>query len=248
MSEETTTSDAAESAPTTEAPAVETTEAPTPEAVAAPEADAAAPADAPEGATAEAEPEAASAEAAPAEAAPVVEPEPEPEPVVHPPTDRPFLVVTALVDAGSRAATATVSHGDAMERALAASTDVDLAGLDLVELSVSPAPFGALRKALNLDEDTVALYDVFPLASHLSPEVRKVAGQFLAAEAVWTLEDQGLLGGVPLNARLSLPKGWERDPKSVHGRLVNAGALNLSAKGIDAFKAVKGAWDSSTPS
>lgn len=156
--------------------------------------------------------------------------------------------MTALVDAGTRAAAATLSHGDAMERALSASADVDLAGLDLVELSVSPAPFGALRKALNLAEDTVALYDVFPLASHLSPEVRKVAGQFLAAEAVWTLEDQGLLGGVPLNARLSLPKGWERDPKSVHGRLVSAGALNLSAKGIDAFKAVKGAWDSSTPS
>ncbi|MFT5354168.1 MAG: hypothetical protein ACI9KE_001369 [Polyangiales bacterium] len=234
MSEETTTSDATESAPTPDAPAVETAVATTTEAAPA------------EAAPAEAAPaEAAPAEAAPAEAAPV---EPEPEPVVHPPTDRPFLVVTALVDAGSRAAPATVSHGDAMERALGASAGVDLAGLDLVELSISPAPFGALRKALNLAEDTVALYDVFPLASHLSPEVRKVAGQFLAAEAVWTLEDQGLLGGVPLNARLSLPKGWERDPKSVHGRLVNAQALNLSAKGIDAFKAVKGAWDSTAAS
>ncbi|MEM9862708.1 MAG: hypothetical protein AAF938_13880 [Myxococcota bacterium] len=166
-------------------------------------------------------------------------------PIKHPPTDRPFLVVTALVDSGVKAATATMSHGDAMERALAAAKDVDLDGVDLVELSISPAPFGALRKALSLSDDTVALYDIFPLASHLSPEVKRVAGQFLAAEAVWTLEEQGLLGGVPLNARLDLPGGWERDPKAVHARLVNADALNLSTTGIEAFKAVKTAWDAS---
>ncbi len=171
--------------------------------------------------------------------------EAEAPPVQHPPTDRPFLLVTALVDSGARAATATLSHGDAMERAVKAAEEAGLAGLDLVELPISPAPFGALRKALSLADDTVALYDLFPLASHLSPEVRKVAGQFLAAEAVWTLEDQGLLGGVPLNARLDLPKGWERDPKAVHTRLVQAGALNLSDQGIETFKTVKAAWDTS---
>ena len=160
-----------------------------------------------------------------------------------PPTDKPFLLVTAVVDSGVRAASATLSHGDAMETALEAAAGQEHSGVDLVELAISPAPFGALRRALKLSDDVVALYDIFPLASHLGDEVRKVAGQFLAAEAVWTLEEQGLLGGVPLNARLDLPRGWERDPKLVHERLVDAGALNLSNQGIETFKAVKSSWD-----
>ena len=73
--------------------------------------------------------------------------------------------------------------------------------------------------------------------------MRKVAGQFLAAEALWTLEDQGQLGGVPLNMQLDLPAGWDRDPKAVHARLVEAGALELSPAGIETFKTVKSAWD-----
>ncbi len=115
--------------------------------------------------------------------------------------------------------------------------------MDLVDLSVAAPAFAALRKALKLPKGTVALYDLFPLASHLTPEVRKVAGQFLAAEAVWTLEEQGLLGGVPLNVRLDLPKGWDKDPKAVHGKLVEAQALNLAASAIETFKTVKSAWD-----
>ncbi len=156
---------------------------------------------------------------------------------------QPFLVVTALMDSGARPSAVTRSHGDAMERAIVASAAHPLAGMDLVELPVSPAAFGALRRALSLSEETVGLYDVFPLASHLESQVRTVAGQFLAAEAVWTLEEQGLLGGVPLNVRLDLPKGWDRDPKKVHEKLVQAGALELSADGIETFKAVKTAWD-----
>ncbi|HJK93596.1 MAG TPA: hypothetical protein RMH85_11955 [Polyangiaceae bacterium LLY-WYZ-15_(1-7)] len=159
------------------------------------------------------------------------------------PNSRPFLVVTALLDSGARPAMLTTSHGDAMEHAYLASAAHDVAGLDLVELPVSPAAFDALRKALSLAPETVALYDLFPLAAHLDGAVRKVAGQFLAAEAVWTLEEQGLLGGVPLNVRLDLPKGWDKDPKAVHGRLVEAKALDLSPEGIETFKAVKQAWD-----
>ena len=117
--------------------------------------------------------------------------------------------------------------------------------MDPVELPIGPAPFGALRKALGLDEEVVGLYDVFPLAAHLDEAVRKVAGQFLAAEAVWALEEQGQLGGVPLNVRLDLPKGWDRDPKKVHEKLVEAGALDLSEDAIETFKRVKSAWDQS---
>ncbi|MEM9070709.1 MAG: hypothetical protein AAGE52_19535 [Myxococcota bacterium] len=156
----------------------------------------------------------------------------------------PFLVVTALLDSGARPAQMTQSHGDAMERAIQASASKEIAGMDLVEIPVSPAAFGALRRALSLSEDTVGLYDVFPLASHLETDVRRVAGQFLAAEAVWALEEQGLLGGVPLNVRLDLPKGWDRDPKKVHERLVEAGALNLTDGAIETFKHVKQTWDS----
>ena len=156
---------------------------------------------------------------------------------------QPFLVVTALLDSNARPADLTRSHGDALERAMNASAGLALAGVDLVELPVSPAAFAALRKALSLPDDQIGLYDVFPLAAHLEPGVRKVAGQFLAAEAVWTLEEQGLMGGVPLNVRLDLPRDWDRDPKKVHERLVAAGALELSKEGIETFKAVKQAWD-----
>ncbi len=159
--------------------------------------------------------------------------------------DHPYLVVTALLDSGARPAHLTRSHGDAMERAYVASAGRPIAGLDLVELQVSAPAFDAMRKALGLSAATVGLYDLFPLAAHLDPAVRKVAGQFLAAEAVWTLEEQGLLGGVALNVRLDLPDGWEKDPKAVHGKLVEAGALDLGTEAIETFKTVKQAWDAS---
>ena len=112
-----------------------------------------------------------------------------------------------------------------------------------LRVMVAAPAFVALRNHLRLSEETVGLYDLFPLASHLDAGVRKVAGQFLAAEAIWTLEDQGQLGGVPLNVKLDLPGGWDHAPQAVHGRLVDAGALELTDEGIRTFKAVKGAWD-----
>jgi len=156
---------------------------------------------------------------------------------------RPYLVVTSILDAVARAATATLSHGDALERAIAAAADQDVAGIDLVELPVAPHVFAALRRHLGAPQEQVGLYDIFPLASHLDLEMRKVAGQFLAADALWTLESQGLLGGVPLNLHINLPKGWEADPKKVHERLMAAGALDLTSQGIETFKCAKQAWD-----
>lgn len=155
----------------------------------------------------------------------------------------PFLVLTVLLDASARPAAVTRSHGDALERAMKAIAGHAIAGLDLVELPIAKPAFDALKKHLRITPEQIGLYDIFPLASHLEGAVRKVAGQFLAAEALWTLEEQGQLGGVPLNVQLDLPKGWDRDPKSVHARLMAAGALELSPRGIETFKAVKAAWD-----
>lgn len=155
----------------------------------------------------------------------------------------PFLVLTVLLDGSARPAAITRSHGDALERAIKASAGQTIAGMDLVELPIAKPAFDALKRHLRIAPDAIGLYDVFPLASHLEPAVRKVAGQFLAAEALWTLEEQGQLGGVPLNVQLDLPKGWDRDPRAVHARLMSAGALELSPRGIETFKAVKSAWD-----
>lgn len=156
---------------------------------------------------------------------------------------RPFIVVTAILDASARPAAITVSHGDAMERAIRATAGQDIAGMDIVELSVPPQAFSALRVHGARPSDAVAVYDVFPLAATLDAPVRTVAGQFLAAEALWALEEHGHLTGVPLNMKLDVPDGWERDPKSIHEKLVAAGALDLSPQAIEAFRSIKGAWD-----
>lgn len=154
-----------------------------------------------------------------------------------------FIVVTAILDQTARPAALTLSHGDALERAVNATTKRNIAGLDIVELAIPPKAFAALREHVGRDAETVALYDVFPLASHLDPATRGVAGQFLAAEILWALEEAGHLKSVPLNLKLDVPPGWDRTPKSVHEKLVEAGALDLSEGAIDDFKAIKEAWD-----
>lgn len=156
---------------------------------------------------------------------------------------RPYLVITVLLDSSARPAATSRSHGDAYERSLLASQGHDIAGLELVELPIAAPVFKALRQPLAIPPEDVGLYDVFPLASHLKPEYRKIAGQFLAAEALWTMEEQGLLGGVPVNVKLDVPKGWKTDPKAIHERLVSEGALELSESGIETYKAIKAAWD-----
>lgn len=155
----------------------------------------------------------------------------------------PFIVLTAILDGSARPAAVTRSHGDAVERAYGALGAETTAGLDIIELPVAPPAFGALRETTGGGSDLVAVYDLFPLSPTLDPKVRTIAGQFLAAEVLWALEERGLLKGVPLNLRLDVPKGWDRDPIKVHEKLVAAGALDLSAEAIEAFKRIKARWD-----
>lgn len=161
------------------------------------------------------------------------------------PDPRPYLVITVLLDSSARPAAVSRSHGDAYERSLNAVDGYEVAGIELVELLIAAPVFKALRQPLAVPPEAVGLYDVFPLASHLKPEYRKIAGQFLAAEALWTMEEQGLLSGVPVNVKLDIPPGWQSDPKQIHQRLVSEGALDLSETAIETYKAVKTAWDKS---
>lgn len=155
----------------------------------------------------------------------------------------PFLLITALMHMGARSAAITMSHGNAFERATRAVGGAAIAGLDIVELGIPPKAFDALRKQLKLPHDAAAVYDLFPVAGHLKGPERRIAGQFLAADALWTLEEQGLLGGVPLRLQLERPKGWNRDPKEIHASLLRVGALEISDDGIALFRNIKKTWD-----
>jgi hypothetical protein len=165
---------------------------------------------------------------------------------------RPFIVLTAIHDTNARAASITLSHADAWERAQKALAGREVAGLDLVELPVPPKAFFALKQSTapaagehRGGHEIAAVYDLFPLAAHLDGATRKVAGQFLAAEVLWTLEEQGILEGVPLNLRLDVPKDWDRAPKAVHEKLVEEGALDLTDGAIETFREIKTAWSAS---
>ena len=161
-------------------------------------------------------------------------------------TDRPFLILTAICDASARPAAITRGHGDAMDRAYTAATGCETDGLDIVELPIAPAAFAALRKHLQIEDGRVTVYDLFPLSAQLDPRYRAIAGQFLAAEALWALEEHGLLSGVPFSVQFDVPKGWDKDPKKLAERLVSEKALELSAAAIDTFKKVKSSWDASS--
>jgi len=161
---------------------------------------------------------------------------------------RPFIVVTAILDGSARPAAVTVSHGDAVERAYGGTGAEDVAGLDIVELPIAPPAFAALRDTTGGASDIVAVYDVFPLSAALDPNHRTIAGQFLAAEMLIKLEENGLLKGVPLNLKLDVPKGWERDPKAIHEKLVAAGALDLSESAIETYTRIKASWDAASTS
>jgi hypothetical protein len=163
--------------------------------------------------------------------------------MTEPRDPRPFIVLTAIHDTNARAAAVTLSHADAWERAEKALAGQDVAGLDIVELPVPPKAFIALREHARRSHETAAVYDLFPLAAHLDGATRKVAGQFLAAEVLWKLEEAGILEGVPLNLRFEVPPGWDRAPKAVHEKLVEAGALDLTESAIDSFVAIKTSWD-----
>lgn len=154
----------------------------------------------------------------------------------------PFIVLTAVLDAEARPASITRAHGEAFERLLPATSAHKVAGVDLVELPIHHAAHVALRKHLGLPEDSPGIYDVFPLSPSLDPAVRKAAAQFLAAESLWNLDAQGVFGRQVLSVRLDLPAGWDRDPKAVHQKLVEAGALELSPEQVETYKAIKAAF------
>jgi hypothetical protein len=158
-------------------------------------------------------------------------------------TEHPFLILTAICDASARPAAVTLGHGDAYERAYRAAEGCETEGIDLVELPIAPAAFAALRKHLQIQDDRVTVYDIFPLSGLLHARYRGIAGQFLAAEALWALEEHGLLSGVPFTVQFDVPPGWDKDPKKLHERLIAEKALDLSDKAVDTFKRVKAAWD-----
>ena len=154
------------------------------------------------------------------------------------------MILTAICDASARPAAVTLGHGDAMERALRASNGLQTDGMDLIELPIAPAAFAALRKHLQIHDGRVTVYDLFPLSSALDARYRAIAGQFLAAEALWALEEQGMLSGVPFTVQFDVPRGWDKDPKKLHERLIAEKALDLSDTAVETFKRVKTAWDS----
>lgn len=160
-----------------------------------------------------------------------------------PMADGPYLVVTVLMDGSARSAAITMSHGIAMERAYRAAEGLPTAGIELAELPILPKAFELLRASLSLPGNTVALYDVFPVSSKLDAPTRRVAGQFLAAEGLWTLEENGMLKGAPAGEKLDLPKGWSKDPKEIRQRLLDAGAQDLTSEGIETYRTVKARWD-----
>ena len=157
--------------------------------------------------------------------------------------NRPVLVLTAICDASARPAAITRGHGDAMERAYRAAGDAATEAIEIVELPIPPVAFAALRKHVQGASDSVTVYDLFPLSANLDARYRGVAGQFLAAEALWALEAAGLLGGVPLRVQIDVPNGWARDPMQIRDRLVAEHALELSPLAIQAFEGIKTRWD-----
>jgi hypothetical protein len=156
----------------------------------------------------------------------------------------PFIVITSVLDADARPASITRSHGAAFERALSATKGHSIENLDLVELLIDKAAHAALRKHLGLPDDQAGVYDVFPLAPTLAPNVRRAAAQFLAAESLWTLDAQGVFGGDAISVKLDLPAGWDKDPKAIHEKLVESGALELSDDAVETYRAIKTAWSS----
>jgi hypothetical protein len=154
----------------------------------------------------------------------------------------PFIVITAVLDAEARPASVTRSHGEAFERALSATKGHTIANLDLVELPIDRTTHAALRKHLGLPDDQAGVYDVFPLSPALPPNVRRAAAQFLAAETLWTLDAQGAFGANALSVKLDLPAGWDKDPKAIHQKLVESGALELSDSAVETYRAIKERW------
>lgn len=159
----------------------------------------------------------------------------------------PFIVLTSVLDVEARPASITRAHGQAFERLLPILQPHAIAGVDVIELPIDHAAHVAVRKHLGLGDEHVGIYDVFPLSPRLDASVRRAAAQFLASEMLWNLDAQGVFGKQTLSVKLDLPKGWDRDPKAVHQKLVEAGALELSPEAVETYKAIKTAWSQTAP-
>jgi hypothetical protein len=44
--------------------------------------------------------------------------------------------------------------------------------------------------------------------------------------------------------KLDLPPGWDKDPKAIHEKLVESGALELSDAAVETYRAIKESWGS----
>ena len=54
-----------------------------------------------------------------------------------------------------------------------------------------------------------------------------------------------MLSGVPFTVQFDVPRGWDKDPKKLHERLVEEHALDLGEDAVRVFKDIKTAWDAS---
>ncbi|QQR88639.1 MAG: hypothetical protein IPJ88_10325 [Myxococcales bacterium] len=158
----------------------------------------------------------------------------------------PVILLTAIHHATAKAAELTQQHAKAYERATMALDGQHTGGIDLVELPIAPSAFEAMRKSMRLDDDTVALYDIFAISSKSKSSLRSIAGQYLAAQILWSLEAQGLLSGVPVSVKFDLPHGWEQDKDKIKSRLEKHGAFALDEKEAGTFKTIKANWDRSS--
>lgn len=155
----------------------------------------------------------------------------------------PRLVLTALHEAGTRAAALTESHGGAMQKLVVAAKGKPHGGFEVVELGVPSPVFHAAKKALGRPSKTVALYDLFPLPAKLDPTIRQVAARFLAAETLWTMAEEGKLGELALDVRIPVPRGWNHDPRAIQEKLMEAGALDLTDEDVAAFQAIRAGFE-----
>lgn len=130
-----------------------------------------------------------------------------------------------------------------MKKLLVAAKGKTHAGFEIVEMPVPTAVFLAARKALGKSRETAAIYDLFPFPAKLAPEIRQVAARFLATEVLWSLAEEGKLGEFALDVRIPTPRGWDRDPKKIQERLVEAGALDLAESDIATFQEIRATFD-----
>ncbi len=154
----------------------------------------------------------------------------------------PWIVVSALLESGAKVSAITLSHGDAMERGVAALGAEPVAGLEMVELTLDKPAFSSLRRAILLPPTTVGVHDLFAVSGTATVDQRKAAAFYLAQTSVQTLQAQGMLGSSPAQLQMTLPGGWKRS--SLEQRVKESGVLDLTPGESAVFRTIKDRWDS----